>query len=292
MIAVLVNGLADGMLLFLIASGLTLVLGIMGVGNFAHGAFFGVGAYVLSAQLPDAAPTVLRFVIGVLIAALATGVLGVLSEYLVFRPLAELPPTASLLGTFGLLLFLQGGTQGIWGIDPIAVTRPDSLNTTLNLFGTAVPVYSVVIFGVGAVVAAGLVLIIRRTQFGRVVTAIAEDRQMASLLGIRVKLVTRGVFFVGLFLAGLGGALAAPTMSLTPDIAVTYIIPAFAIVIIGGFGSIEGSVIGSLVIGLSQAALVSYVPSVGPFTVYLVMALMLSIRPQGLFGRLEIGERV
>lgn len=292
MIAVLVNGLADGMLLFLIASGLTLVLGIMGVGNFAHGAFFGIGAYLVSAQLPDAPPTVLRFVLAVFVAALVTGLVGLASEFVVFRPLAELPPTASLLGTFGLLLFLQGGTQSIWGIDPIAVARPSRLNAPVNLFGTSVPAYSIVIFCTGAVVAFALVFVIRRTEFGRLVTAIAEDRQMAFLLGIRVKLVAQSVFFGGLFLAGLGGALAAPTMSLTPDIAVTYIIPAFAIVIVGGFGSIEGSVIGSLAIGLFQAILVNYVPSVGPFTVYLVMALMLSLRPQGIFGRTEIGEWV
>lgn len=281
---VVATGLSDGMLIFLIASGLTLVLGVMRVVNFAHGGFFMLGAYFAYALLGGAVHSGGLFIVLVLGAAILTGVLGLVSERLVFRRMYDLPDVTSLLGTYALLLILEGLAQLIWGLDPKSQPEPKGLVSTINFSGTPIPKYDVLIVVVGVAVVIGLQLLIKRTGFGRQVTAVAEDRYMASLLGINVPRVFSLTFGLGIALAGLGGALAGPTVSLVPDLALTFILEAFAVVIVGGFGSIMGSLVAALLLGLLHSFLAVHAPSLADFSLYFLMAAVLVLRPQGLLG--------
>ena len=287
---VVATGLADGMLVFVVACGLTLILGVMGIVNFAHGGFFMLGAYLAYALMHGQTHSVPVFVLLALAGAVITGAAGYLCERLVFRRMYDLPEVTSLLGTYALLLILEGIAQIIWGLDPHTQPEPASLNHTFGLFGAQVPRYDVLIVIVGLLVVVGLETLLRRSDYGRQLTAVAEDRYMAGLLGINVVRVFALTFALGIALAGLGGAIAAPTVGLTPDVALTYILDAFAVVIIGGFGSITGSLVAALALGLLQSWLATDVPSLANFSLYLLMAVILVVRPQGLLGKTPMLE--
>jgi Branched-chain amino acid ABC-type transport system, permease components len=281
---VLATGLSDGMLLFLVASGLTLILGVMRIVNFAHGGFFVVGAYMSYEFLRGAARPAWLFVLLIIAAALVTAVVGVASERVLFRRLYGLPVETSLLGTYALLLILSGAVQLVWGQNPHTQPAPDVLVASFELAGATIPRYDLLVIAFGLLTVVGLQLLIRRTEWGRQLTAVAEDRFMAGLLGINVNRVFALTFGLGIALAGLGGGLAGPTMSLVPDVALTFIIQAFAVVIIGGFGSIAGSFVAALVLGLVHSFLVVEAPWLADFSLYLVMVLVLIVRPRGLLG--------
>lgn len=288
---ILATGLTDGMLIFLVASGLTLVLGVMRIVNFSHGGFFMLGAYLSYELLRGRVQPVWLFVLLVIVASAATAVVGLVSERVLFRRLYKLPEATSLLGTYALLLILEGVAQLIWGQNPVTQPEPPSLVHTFTVAGAQVPRYDILVVAAGVFTVAGLQVLIRRSDFGRQLTAVAEDRFMAGLLGINVNRVFAATFALGIFLAGLGGALAGPTLSMVPDIAVTFILQAFAVVIIGGFGSISGSLIAALILGLLNSFLVRDAPSLAAFSLYILMAAVLVIRPQGLLGsRRLLGE--
>lgn len=288
--SIVATGLTDGMLIFLVASGLTLILGVMGVVNFAHGGFFVIGAYLAYELLDGTVHSTWVFSLMVVLAAALTAVVGLISERVLFRRLYRLPEISSLLGTYALLLILQGGVQLIWGQDPRTQPQPAELTEALTIGSAQVPRYSVLVVVAGLLTVVGLQLLIKRSAFGRQLTAVAEDRYMAGMLGINVNRVFAVTFAVGIFLAGLGGGLAGPTLSMVPDIALTFILQAFAVVIIGGFGSIMGSLIAALALGLLHAYLVTYAPSLADFSLYLLMALVLVVRPRGLLGSAAMGE--
>lgn len=281
---VLATGLSDGMLLFLVASGLTLILGVMRVVNFAHGGFFVLGAYLSYEFLRGQSRPVWVFVLLVIAAALVTAVAGVASERLLFRRLYGLPVETSLLGTYALLLILSGAVQLVWGQNPRSQSEPAALVTSFRLAGATIPRYDILVIVLGLLTAVGLQLLIKRTEWGSQLTAVAEDRFMAGLLGVNVNRVFALTFGLGIALAGLGGGLAGPTLSLVPDVALTFIIQAFAVVIIGGFGSIAGSFVAALALGLVHSFLVIQAPWLADFSLYLVMALVLVARPRGLLG--------
>lgn len=278
------SGLSDGMLIFLIASGLTLVLGVMRVVNFAHGGFFMVGAYFGYTLMGGNSIAAVPFVLLVLAAALLTGILGLICERLVFRRMYDLPEVTSLLGTYALLLILEGLAEIVWGVKPKTQPQPDSLVQTVTLGGAEIPRYEILVVVVGILAVVGLQLLIKRTDFGRQLTAVAEDRFMAGLLGVNVSRVFALTFALGIALAGLGGALAGPTVSMVPEIALTFILEAFAVVIVGGFGSILGSLVAALALGLLHSFLATNVPALADFSLYLLMAAVLVVRPQGLLG--------
>jgi Branched-chain amino acid ABC-type transport system, permease components len=283
-VIVLATGLTDGMLIFLVASGLTLVLGVMGVVNFSHGGFFMLGAYLGYEFLGGRAVATWLFVLLILAASAATAVVGLVAERVLFRRLYHLPEITSLLGTYALLLILEGAAQLIWGQDPHTQAQPNGLVHSFNLGSAQVPRYDILVVVAGVVTVVGLQLLIKRTEFGRQLTAVAEDRFMAGLLGINVNGVFAATFALGIFLAGLGGTLAGPTLSMVPDIAETFILQAFAVVIVGGFGSILGSLIAALALGLLHSYLANDAPSLADFSLYLLMAAVLVVRPQGLLG--------
>lgn len=288
---VLATGLTDGMLVFIVASGLTLVLGVMGVVNFAHGGFFMIGAYLGYEFMRGRAVPTWLFVLLIVAASIATAAVGLVWERVLFRRLYRLPEVTSLLGTYALLLILEGAAQLIWGQSPRTQPEPSGLVRVVTLAGAQIPRYDILVVVAGIITVAGLQLLIKRTEFGRHLTAVAEDRFMAGLLGINVNRVFALTFALGIFLAGLGGTLAGPTLSMVPDIAVTFILQAFAVVIVGGFGSIPGSLIAALALGLLHSYLATYVPSLADFSLYLLMAAVLVARPQGLLGsKAQLGE--
>lgn len=284
------SGMVDGLLLFLVASGLTLIFGVLRLLNFAHGGLFMVGAYfgytlALGANLGTAA-----FVAVVVGAALLTAAVGLVCERFVFRRLYGASDMHALLGTYALLLMLEGAAQLVWGVNPVSMALPNNLAGAFFVGQIAIPSYSLLLAAMTAAALIALEGVLRSTRFGKSVRAVAEDRTMASLLGIDATRVSAVTVLIGTFLAGLGGALAAPTLSLTPDIAGSFIIQAFAVVIIAGLGSIYGALIAALLTGVLSSFVVAYLPQFSGYTVFIVMVLILLVRPQGLFGGLAREE--
>lgn len=280
----LLTGLAAGFLIFVVSSGLTLVLGVLRIVNFAHGGLFLLGAYIAYELQQGQSQPILVFAALVILAGLVTAAVGVVAERFLLRRLYDHPEETMLLATYALLLMMQGGVQMIWGSQQRTQPRPEDLRGAFELGGAVVPRYDLVLIMTGLLVFALLQWLVYGTRFGRQVIAVAEDRYMASLLGISISRVYSLTFAVAIFLAGLGGALAAPTLSMTPGIATTFILYAFAVVIIGGFGSISGSLIASLLLGVLASVLGTYAPALADFSLYIPMLLILVLRPQGIRG--------
>lgn len=281
----LIGGIAYGVPLFLVASGLTLVYGVLRVLNFAHGGLLMLGAYLFAWALGGKSVSVWAFIGAVIGAGVVVGLLGILVERGMFSRLYGAGTEVSLLGSYGLLLFLTGIAPVIWGNAPLTQALPSALAGKITIGGAAVSVFELVEVGVGVAVAAGLFLLLKRTRLGVQATAVAEDREMARALGIRAARVSGLVFVLGCFLAGLAGAVVAPTSAVSVDLASSFILSAFAAVIIGGLGSVEGALIAAVGLGIIDSLCVTYLPSVEPYSFYIVLAVMLVLRPQGLLGR-------
>jgi branched-subunit amino acid ABC-type transport system permease component len=290
LIVTLIYGITAAGPLFLIASGLTLIYGVMRVLNFAHAALFMLGAYV-SVQL-SGGPTVSlgRFVLAAIGAGLAVGVVGLVVERLVFRPLYSRNPEATLLASFGLALVISGAVERIWGTEPLTQPLPSALSSSVSISSASISVYALVELGVAVVVAAALMYMLRRTRFGANAVAVAEDREMAAVMGIRARRVGAIVFVLGSALAGLAGAIVAPTVSVDTGLAPSTLIPVFAVVVMGGLGTVGGAALASLAIALVQGITTNYVPAISPYAFILLLALFLIVRPQGLLGRLQLSR--
>ena len=276
------SGVAQGFPLFVVASGLTLIYGVLRVLNFAHGSFFMIGAYVVATSVQST--SLLSFAMTVLLAGLAVAVLGVACEFLIFRRLYDGAHSISLLGAFALFLVLNGLVEEIWGVEPRTVSYPDELSGSVHLFGVPIAKYDLAVIGVGIVIAAALWFLISRTSFGAQMRAISHDRTMALALGIRVGLVSTVVFALGAFFAGISGALIAPTASVDTSMAGSYITPAFVVIIVGTMGSASGAFVAALLLQTLEAFIFNYIPWLSGFGFYAVVAVILMVRPQGLFG--------
>lgn len=285
MFTTLLTGLAVGSLIFVVSSGLTLVLGVLRIVNFAHGGLFLIGAYLAYQFQGGAVHGPAAFAVLMVAAGLATAVVGVLVERFLLRPFYDHSAESMLLATYAVLLTMQGAVQMIWGSHQRTQPRPEGLGGAVHLGDTVVPRYDLMLIAVGLLIFAALQWMIYGTGFGRQVIAVAEDRYMTSLLGINISRIFMATFGVAIFLAGVGGALAAPTLSMTPDLATTFILYSFAVVIIGGFGSISGSLIASLLLGVLASFLGTHAPELADFALYLPMLLILFFRPEGLRGR-------
>ena len=281
----LIGGIAYGVPLFLVASGLTLVYGVLRVLNFAHGGLLMIGAYLFAWALGGRTVSLWEFIGGIIGAGVVVGLLGILVERGMFSRLYSAGTEVSLLGSYGLLLFLIGVAPLIWGNAPLTQALPSALSGQVTIAGAPVSVYEFVEVGTGVAVAAGLFFLLKRTRLGVQATAVAEDREMARALGIRAARVSGLVFVLGCALAGLAGAVVAPTTSVSTDLASSFILAAFAAVIIGGLGSVEGALIAAIGLGIIDSLCVTYLPSVEPYSFYIVLAIMLIVRPQGLLGR-------
>lgn len=279
-VGVLANGIAIGMLFFLVASGLSLVFGLMGVVNFAHGSLYMIGAYVGLTVFDRSG---LFLVALVLVPFLVAGI-GVVMEYFTLRPLYDRDPIYQILLTFGIALMLDEGVRMIWGLNALSFGRPSWLGEAISLAGGQFPRYRLFVIGLGVVVSVGLYLFLERTRFGLVVRAGTNNRDMVELCGVNVKRAFTIVFAVGAGMAAVAGVAAGPMFSVYPAMGTEMIIEAFAVVVIGGLGSFRGSLVGALAVGLLQAFGNYYLVSFSSMLVFVLMIVVLLVRPHGLLG--------
>jgi branched-subunit amino acid ABC-type transport system permease component len=276
-----ITGISIGSRLFLVAVGLSLIFGVLEVLNFAHGVLFMIGAYVGIITIESA---VGNFWLGLVLAGLAVGVVGVIVETGFIRRIYDRPQLDQLLLTFAFVLILTDLVRTTFGSGSKAIQAPDLLNFTIDLpIGLAIPAYRGFVILMSVVVLGLLFVVLRTTNIGRVVRATSSDRDMAQLLGINVPRLYTGVFFVGCVLAGIGGALAAPLQSVTPELGNQVIINAFIVVVIGGLGSFTGAFVGAYVIGLLIALGSLVIAGAGELFPFVAMILVLLVRPEGLF---------
>jgi len=279
------GGLTTAMFLFLIASGLSLVFGVMRVLNFAHGSFYMLGAYVAWQVVQWLSPLLESFWLAALFAALAVAVLGGLVERLLLRHMYGKEELYQLLLTYALVLILGDSAKAIWGTQQLSVSRPPMLDGGIEIFGTVLPVYNLFIMLIGAAIAGLGWLILARSSAGRMVRAAALDREMLGALGANVGALYTGMFMASSFLAGLSGALVTPIESIVPGMDVEVIVEAFIVVVIGGLGSFWGTFWGSLIYGQVLSFGILILPSFSLFSVFALMAVILVVRPWGLFGK-------
>lgn len=281
----LLNGLASASELFLVASGLSLIFGVSRIVNFAHGSLFMLGAYLavtLIARLPAGGG---GFWAGVLAAAALVAVLGGLMEILVLRRLYAAPELLQLLATFAITLIVQDLVILTWGAEDILGPQAPGLAGAVVVLGQPVPAYDLLLVGLGPVVLAALWLVLRRTRFGLLIRAASEDREMLACLGVNQARLFTLVFILGSGLAGLGGALQVPRQPVSHTMDVQVIVEAFVVVVIGGLGSITGAYLAALLIGVLNAFAIVVWPESSLGLIFLVMALVLAVRPHGLLGR-------
>jgi branched-subunit amino acid ABC-type transport system permease component len=279
------GGLTAAMFLFLIASGLSLIFGVLRVLNFAHGSFYMLGAYLAWQIVRWVGPAGEGFWLAALGAALGVALLGAVIERLLLRHLYGREELYQLLFTYALVLILGDVAKVTWGTGQLSVSRPPSLSGSLQLFGVTLPHYNLFIILLGPAIALLFWLLLQRTAVGRIVRAAALDRETLGALGANVGWIYTGMFFVGSFLAGLGGALVTPTQSIVPGMDVAVIVDAFIVVVIGGLGSFWGTFLGALVFGQVLAFGILVFPGFSIFAVSALMAAILVVRPWGLLGR-------
>ncbi|WP_232466416.1 branched-chain amino acid ABC transporter permease [Diaminobutyricimonas sp. LJ205] len=290
MISTLISGVAYGVPLFLVASGLTLIYGVIGVLNFAHGSFFVIGALLATTIIGSSLPTVVTFIIAVLAGAAAVAALGIVTESTVVRRLYRRDHITMLLATFAILLIVEGAAEMIWGNSPRSISKPEIVSGSVRLLGATIPVYDILLVVIGALVAVGLFVLINKSSFGRSVRAVAQDAAMGEAVGLNTKRIMLLVFGLGSALAGLAGALIAPNVSVSPSLGHAFMLQSFAIVIIGGLGSVTGSLVAALLVGVAEAFAVAYAPYLTGFTFYILVAVVLLVRPRGLLGSAKLGR--
>ena len=279
------GGLTAAMFLFLIASGLSLIFGILRILNFAHGSFYMIGAYLAWQLVHILGPASGSFWFAVLASALAVALLGALIERFLLRRLYGREELYQLLFTYAVVLVLADAAKMIWGTQQLSVSRPPSLAGAMTLFGAVIPYYNLLIMLLGPALAFTIWLVLHRTHIGRMVRAAALDREMLGALGGNVGRIYTTAFAAGSFLAGLAGALVTPIKTVVPGMDVEIIVEAFIVIVIGGLGSLWGTFIGALIYGQFLSFGILIFPRFSIFAVYALMAIILIIRPWGLFGR-------
>ena len=279
------GGFTTAMFLFLIASGLSLVFGIMRVINFAHGSFYMLGAYLAWQGVTWFQPLVGNFWLAALFAASGVALLGAVVERLFFRSLYGREELYQLLFTYALVLILGDAAKFLWGTNQLTVSTPPVLSGGIQIFGTTQPLYNLFIMAIGPAIAFFGWLVLNRTGVGRMIRAAQMDREMLDALGANVGTIYTGMFVFAAFLAGLSGALVTPIQSIVPGMDVLIIVQAFIVVVIGGMGSFWGTFWGSVIYGQVLSFGILVFPSFSLFSVFALMAVILIVRPWGLFGR-------
>jgi branched-chain amino acid transport system permease protein len=288
----LLNSIFYAAVLFLIAAGLSLIYGVMRIVNLAHGSLFALGAFVSAwavggvfgaaavGQLTLAGQLLLLPV-----GAFAVALIGALIEPTLLRPLYRRPEEYVLLITFGLLLVLEDVMKLVFGGTPLSAGSIMDGMGSLRVGPLFYPTYNIVVIGIGIVAALALWWFIYRTRFGVILRATSQDRRMASALGINVGRVYVQAFAIGCFMAGLGGAVVVPAQAAVLGMGIDALILAFVVVVIGGLGSLEGALVGALIVGLVRTAGVQFFAEIELAVLYLIAAAVLLVRPTGLFGR-------
>lgn len=274
------NGLTFAALLFLMASGFTLIFGLMRIPNMAHGGFFMLGAYIavtlLSSQLP--------FIAAAIVAGLVVGVIGVFIERTVLARIAG-DELAQVLATLGIAFVISDGCRAIWGGMPLEVAAPAWLSGVVHVGGSVFPLYRMAVMVLAGAIAIALDLSLTRTVLGARVRAAVEDRLMARATGIRVNRLFATIFFAGAALVGFAGVIGAPIMSVYPGLDMEVLPLVLIVVVLGGTGSIGGALVGSVVTGLVFSFGQAWLPELSYVLLFMPMIFVLALRPQGLFGR-------
>ena len=292
LLTILVDGLTYASWLFIVALGLTLVFGILKILNVAHGSFYALGAYAAASMVTWFATLQLApafSIVAMLLAAVAVALLvAPLCERGLLRMFYGRDEVLLVLVTFALFLIMEDLTKQIWGVNPLYVADPYMLFGMVEIGKLSYVGYDFMLVAVALIVGVGVWWGLNRTRFGKLVLAVIHCEEVAASMGVNVSRVYSVAFSVGIFLAALGGAFTAPMISVQPGVSVGVIIISFAVVIIGGLGSIPGAAVGALIVGLARSAAVHLWPVAELFSIYLVMAIVLMFRPEGLFQRITV----
>jgi branched-chain amino acid transport system permease protein len=289
--AIVTDGLVYAAYLFLVSVGLTLIFGVMKILNVAHGSFYAFGAYgsaiAVGVYFDRGFPAAGGFLLMVLVAMAIGLVLGLILERGLLRWVYGRDEVVVVLVTYAAFLMLEDAIRLIWGPNSYALYQPLGVAGTVDVGSLVLSGYDIGLVAFAVLLAIGASLTLKHTRWGRLLTVVIFDREVAAAFGINVSLVYTVTFVIGAMLGALGGAVMAPKIAVTLGIGVEVIVLAFAVVAIGGMGSVGGAFIGALLVGESRAAAVHLVPQVELFVIYAVMALVLILRPQGLFTRAQ-----
>jgi len=277
------HGLAYGMLLFLVASGLTLIFGMMGILNLAHAAFFMLSAYISYSVLGITG----NFWLALLLAPIITAVIGVLVERFLLRKVHAFGHIGELILTVGVALVILEGVKVGWGTENLPLPPPESLQGLVNIAGMEYPKYRLFIIGMALFLLIILTIILYKTRLGMVVRAAVSDADMVNALGVNVPLVFMFVFGIGTWMAGVAGVAIAPILTVFPGLADQMGMDAFIVVVVGGFGSLGGAFLVAIICGLLNSYGIQFISSLAPVLMFIFMAIVLTIKPMGLFGERE-----
>jgi branched-chain amino acid transport system permease protein len=290
-VSVVMGGLFHAAILFLVAAGLQVVFGVQRIFNLACGSFYALGAYVgvaaVQAFIRAGGPPEL-FILPLAAAGLLAGLAGIPVERGLLRFIYDRDETFQLLLTFAVVLMLEDLIQMTWGAAPTSTSGLYLVYGQVRILGAAVPTYNLIVIAASVAIAVAIGWLLARTAFGRIVRAAAENREMAEALGIDMRSVYVRVFTLGCMLGTLGGALVIPSTAAMSEMGVELIVEAFAVVVIGGLGSMRGALAGALVVGLLRAVAIAVYPSLEMLLIYLIVIGVLVIRPRGLFGKVAV----
>jgi branched-chain amino acid transport system permease protein len=280
------NGLFSAMVVFLFATGLTLIFGILRILNFAHGGFFMIGAYLAFTLVRafGGDMSVGSYLLISIVAGIAVGLCGLLVERLIFRRLQQVDEAYSLIATYALLLISEGAVKAIWGVSFHSVTTPNALGGAVVVGGLVMPVFALFIIALGVLCYAVLEWILQHTAAGKLMKSLASDPWMAGMLGINVPRFYAWIVVIGFFLAGLAGGLLLPNQTLSPSLASVFVVQAFGVLIVGGMGNIRGAFLASILLCVVDSYGSVLFPQVPGIFFYVAMAVMLLARPQGLIA--------
>jgi branched-chain amino acid transport system permease protein len=277
------HGLAYGMVLFLVASGLTLVLGMMGVLNMAHVNFFMLSAYFGYQVVAWTG----SFWLALLVAPLLTAVAGIAMERYLLKRVHAFGPMAELILTLGVAFIISDGVKAVWGTQNLPLSPPPSLSMLVNIAGIQYPAYRLFLIGLAVAILLLMALVLYKTRLGMIVRAAVSDAGMVDALGINVPLVFMTVFGAGTWMAGVAGVAIAPILTVSPGLAAQMGMDAFIVIIVGGFGSLGGAFLVSILCGMLSAFGVQFLPQYASVLLFIFMAVVLAIKPEGLFGEKE-----
>lgn len=276
------SGIAAGMYIWMLAAGLTIAFGVLRILNFAHGALYMFGGFFALTFYHQMG---LNFGLSILLAAITVGVIGLGLERFLIRRVYDDPLEIQLILTFAFVLIFDNLSRYVWGTAFTVARMPALLEGTVLIGGTTFSVYNLALIGIGAAVFAAISLILNKTWWGRTMRATASDRNMASAVGINVGNVYSTTFMFASAVAAIGGALSIPMRCITAGTGTQVIIPAFVVLVVGTLGNLTGAFVAAMIIGLVQVYAMQYTAWMGVFAMYVVMAIVLIVRPQGLFGR-------
>lgn len=286
----LFNGLFAAMVVFLFATGLTLVFGILRVLNFAHGGLFMIGAYVAYTLVSvfDSEASLIAYVVISIVAGIVLGLIGLVVERLIFRPLLHVDEAYSLIATYALLLLTEGAVKVIWGVSFHSVSAPDTLAGIVIAADMFMPVYAIFIILLGFAFYGVLEWGLQHTETGKLAQSIANDPWMAEMLGVNVPRFYAWIVVIGFFLAGIAGGLLLPNQTLSPNLASALVVQAFGVLIVGGMGNIRGTFLAALLLCIVDSYGSVYFSEIPGLFFYIAMAVMLLVRPQGLVAGARI----